>query len=75
MTKATLIKENISLGLNYSFRDLVHYHHEKHGSIQADMVLEKEMRALHLDPQAAEGDCVPHWVGLEHRRPQSLFLQ
>jgi hypothetical protein len=28
--------------------------------MQADMVLEKELRVLHLDPQAAEGNCVPH---------------
>ena len=54
MTTATLIKENISLGLAYSFRGLVHYHHgRKHGSVQADMVLEKELRVLHLDLQAA----------------------
>jgi hypothetical protein len=40
---------------------LVHYYDgEKHGSVQADVVLEKELRVLHLDPQAAEGDCVPH---------------
>jgi hypothetical protein len=45
MTSATLIKENISLGLAYSFRGLVSYHHSrKHGSMQADMVLEKELR-------------------------------
>jgi hypothetical protein len=50
MTKATLIKENIYLGLAYSFRGLVRYHHGgKHGSIQADLVLEKELRVLHLD--------------------------
>jgi hypothetical protein len=49
-TEATLI----SLGLAYSFRDSVHYHHgKKHNSIQADMVLEKELRVLHLDPKAA----------------------
>jgi hypothetical protein len=37
----------------------VPYHHGgKHGSIQAVMVLEKELRALHLDSRAAEGDCV-----------------
>jgi len=54
MTKATLIKANISLGLAYGFRGSVHYHHgEKHGSVQADMVLEKELRVLHLDPKAA----------------------
>jgi hypothetical protein len=43
------------MGLAYRFRGSVHYHHGgKHGSIQADVVLEKELRALHLDPQAAE---------------------
>jgi hypothetical protein len=63
MTLAILIKENIYLGLAYRFRALVHYHHGgKHGSLQADMVLEKELRVLHLDPQGAEGDCVPHWA-------------
>ena len=31
-----------------SFRGLVHY---RHGSMQADMVLEKELRVLHLDLQ------------------------
>ena len=41
----------------YSFRGLVPYHHGwKHGSIQADMLLEKELRVLHLDLQAAERD-------------------
>ena len=33
------------------FRGLVYYHHGgKHGSVQADMVLEKEPRVLQLDP-------------------------
>ena len=40
--------------LAYSFRGLV-YRGRKHGSIQADMVLE-ELRILHLDPKPAEGD-------------------
>jgi len=40
------------LGLAYSFRDSVLYHHgRKHGSVQADMVLE-ELRVPHLDPRA-----------------------
>jgi hypothetical protein len=40
-------KENIYLGLAYSFRGLVHYHHgRKHGTVQADMVLEKQLRVL-----------------------------
>ena len=50
MTKAT------PLGLAYSFRCVVYYHHgEKHVSIQADRL--EELRVLHLDLQAAEGDC------------------
>ena len=54
MTTATLIKENSYLGLDYSFRGLVHYPHvRKHGSTQADMELEKEPRVLHPDQQAA----------------------
>jgi len=51
-TKATLIKANMKLGLAPRFRGLVHYHHSrKHGSVQADMVLE-ELRVLHLIPKA-----------------------
>jgi hypothetical protein len=47
------------LGLAYSFRDLVLYHHDrKHGSVQADMVTEKELRVLYLGSYAVEGDCV-----------------
>ena len=62
MTMATLIKESICLGQAHSFRGLVHYHHgKKHGVMQADMVLEKELRVLCLIPQATETDCVPHW--------------
>ena len=42
------------MGLSYSFRGSVHYHHgRKHGSVQADMVLEKELRVLHLDLKVA----------------------
>jgi hypothetical protein len=53
MTKPTLIKDNIYLGLPYSFRGSVHYHHgRKHGSVQAGMALE-ELRVLYLDPKAA----------------------
>jgi hypothetical protein len=48
-------KHLIEVGLH--FRGLVYYcHGRKHGSLQADMVLEKELRVLHLDPQAT-GDC------------------
>jgi hypothetical protein len=59
------------LGLAYSFTGSVHYHHGgKHGRIKADMVLEKELRVLHLDLQEAEV-CVPHWAKLERRRLQT----
>jgi hypothetical protein len=53
------IKENVSLELAYSFRCSVSYHHvEKHGSMQTDMVLEKELRVLYLALKAADGDGV-----------------
>lgn len=44
MTMATLIKENLSLELAYRIRGLLHYRHGgKHGSIQGDVGLEKEL--------------------------------
>jgi hypothetical protein len=49
MTKTTLIMDNIYLGLAYSFRGSVHFHH---GRNQANMVLEQELRILHLDLKA-----------------------
>ena len=62
MTMATLIYRKLT-GACLHFRGLGHCHHgRKHGSMQADMVLEKEPRVLHLDLQAAEGDCVAHWL-------------
>jgi hypothetical protein len=56
------------LGLAYSFRGSVHYHGRKHGTMQADLVLEepREFYILILVPQAAEGDHLPHWAELEH---------
>jgi hypothetical protein len=52
LTKATLIKDNIYLGLAYSFRGSVHYHHGRtHGSVQADTALE-ETRIQQLIPEA-----------------------
>jgi len=62
MAKATLTKDNISLGLVYSFSGLVHYHHgRKQGSIQTDIVLERELR-VYLDPQAPRTQYVPYWI-------------
>jgi hypothetical protein len=63
MTIAIYIKKNNQLGLDYSFKGLVHYCHDKKcGSVQPDMVLEKEIRVLHPYIHAAGGDCVPHWA-------------
>jgi hypothetical protein len=46
-----------------SFRGSVHYHHAgKHGSMQEDVVLEKELRVLQFVLQAAEGDYVVFFV-------------
>jgi hypothetical protein len=39
------------IGAGLQFRGLIHYHHSgKHGSAQADMVPETQLRVLHLDP-------------------------
>ena len=48
MTKAALIKAACNWGWL-----TVHYHSKKHGSMWAGMVLEKGLRVLHLDLQAA----------------------
>ena len=51
MIKTTLINKNIDMGVTYSFRGLVHYHPSTHGGIQANVVLAKKLRVLHLHPQ------------------------
>jgi hypothetical protein len=46
------------IGASLQFRGLVHYHHGgKHGGMQADTVLEEQLRVLHLDQQAAGREC------------------
>ena len=58
--------------LAYSFRGSVHGHQgRKHGSVQADMVLE-ELRVLHLDLKAARGLSS---ALLEHKSLQSCSPQ
>ena len=57
MTKTSIIKATVYLRLPYRFRGLVHYYHSrKNSSIQADMVLEKELRVLHLYLKATSRD-------------------
>ena len=42
------------MGLDYSVRGSVHYYHgKKHGRLQVDRVLKKELRVLYHDPKAA----------------------
>jgi hypothetical protein len=56
MTKATLRKETISLGLAYRFRSSVYCHcGGRHGSAQGDMLLE-ELRAYILIQGQPGGD-------------------
>jgi hypothetical protein len=55
MTKENFIKENM-IGLAYSVRGSVHYHHWKLSNIQAGMVLQKELRDVH--PEESERDQV-----------------
>lgn len=51
----TLYKGKQLMRLAYGVRSLVHYHHGmEYGSAQEDMVLEKELKGLHPDLQAAE---------------------
>jgi hypothetical protein len=53
------------LGLAYSFRGSVSYHYGgKHGSGQADMVLQKELRVPHLDLRASGRENETHWAWL-----------
>jgi hypothetical protein len=58
---STLILKSIKLQLSHSFKCLVHYSHGgKLGGTQADMVLEKQLRILHPDLQAAERNHKAH---------------
>jgi hypothetical protein len=48
------------MGLAYSLRGSVYYYDGgKCRDVQADMVLEKELKVLHLDLKVA-GDCEPY---------------
>ena len=43
-------RKTFNLRLAYSFRGLDYYHHDrKHGSVQAEVILERELRVLHYD--------------------------
>ena len=63
--KSNSYKRKYSNGAGLHFRSLVHY---CHGNMQADMGLEKELRALHLCRLQGENS-VPLRVQLEHMGP------
>jgi hypothetical protein len=56
MTRETLIKENTYLGLAYSFRGFVLYHL----ATCRQTWYWQSLEFYNLDPQAEEGDCLPH---------------
>ena len=57
MIKATLTKSNILLGPVYSFRSKVRYlQSRKLGSMEAETVLAKGLRLLHLDSKVTRRD-------------------
>ena len=64
MTKVTLIKENIYLGLTYTVRGLAHYHHD---SMQADMEKEKELSFYILISMQQGRNCLPTGKSLSLR--------
>lgn len=69
ITTAALMKDSISLWLDYRFRGIHHCHNgRKCGTIQADMLLE-EPKVLHLNLQAAEENCLH--TGSQERLPHT----
>jgi hypothetical protein len=69
------------IGAGLQFGGAVYHHHgRKHGDVHANMVLEKELRVLHLDPMATRRSVslqavknLSHWVQPEHRTSKSTF--
>lgn len=67
-------KESIQFGLAYSLRGIVLCHHgRKYDGGQVAMMLEEDLRLLHLDLQAAGRGLCPTRLGLKHLRPPSLL--
>lgn len=58
MTTGSLIKENKLIGVRLQFQKLSPLSSWQRAWKQADVVLEKELRVLHLNLQAAEGGYV-----------------
>ena len=73
MTTVTFIKETFNW-VAYSSEVLSIIIMVGHGRKQTDMVLEKELRVLHLDPKGT-GSGLVHGAWLEDMRHQSLTPQ
>lgn len=55
--------------VSLQFRGFIRYHHSgKHGGTQVDTVMEKELRILHMNQQAAARESC--WAWLEHLKPK-----
>lgn len=54
VTKSTLILGQLEMAYSVRAFSLI-----SHGSVQADSVMERELRVLHLDPSAARRGLVP----------------
>jgi hypothetical protein len=52
MTKASLIKDNIQLGMTYRFRGSVHYHQSRNMAASRQAWYRKKLRVLHLHLKA-----------------------
>jgi hypothetical protein len=62
-----------SVGARLQFRGLVHFHNGGiHGGMKADMVLERQLRGLHLEGSKKR---LPHWAcGLSMRPPKPTLV-
>lgn len=65
LTTATLTEENIEFRLNSRFRGLAHCYVRKHGGMQGDTILEKELRARYLDLQVTGDRQTDRQTGVE----------
>jgi len=58
MSKTTLIKGNIELGLAYKFRDSIHYHQGRNMAASRQSAEERAELVQHLNPTAVMRDCL-----------------
>ena len=69
MTMAALIKERCLIGADLQFQ---RFSFPSSCKLTGRHGVQDKVRVLHLDPKAAEGNCVLLWAEPEHIGPQSL---